>query len=56
MVKFDTDSEMFGVDNRCSGCISHIKSDFLGDLRSSDRTIRGLGGTQTFHIKTGTLK
>jgi hypothetical protein len=36
MVKFDTDSEMVGVDNHCPGCILHVKSDFLGDLRRSD--------------------
>ena len=33
-VTFDTDSEAVGVDNRCSGCISHVKSDFVGELRT----------------------
>jgi len=29
MTPFDTDTQWIGVDNRCSGCISHIKSDFV---------------------------
>jgi hypothetical protein len=27
---FDTDSETVGIDNRCSGCISHIETIMLG--------------------------
>ena len=39
-VRFDTDSAQVGIDNRCSACISHVKSDFEGPLRKSDRVIK----------------
>eukprot|EP00978_Attheya_sp_CCMP212_P032841 scaffold129914_cov59-Attheya_sp.AAC.1 len=52
---FDTDSGLIGVDNRCSGCISHIAEDFIGELRDSGRVIKGFGGTKTTGIKIGTL-
>ena len=55
-VYFDTDSEWVGVDNRCSGCISHVRSDFVGELRESNRVIKGFGGTRTVNIKVGTLR
>ena len=55
-VTFDTDSEAVGVDNRCSGCISHVKSDFVGELRTCHRSIKGFGGTRTYRVKMGTLK
>ena len=30
--RFDTDAYDIGIDNRCSGCISHIIEDFLGPM------------------------
>jgi len=39
--QFDTDSETIGIDNRCSGCISHVKDDFVGKLRPTDRVVKG---------------
>ena len=34
-VNFDTDSGTIGIDNRCSGCISHDIRDFVGGVRDS---------------------
>ena len=53
---FDTDSELIGIDNRCSGCISHVRSDFVGDVVPSRRVIKGFGGARTFNVWTGTIK
>ena len=54
-VRFDTDSAPVGIDNRCTGCISHVAQDFVGPLRDSDKTIKGFGGTRTRNVKIGTL-
>ena len=48
--QFDTDSETIGIDNRCSGCISHVKDDFVGDLQRSDRVVKGFAGTKTRNV------
>jgi hypothetical protein len=53
---FDTDSSLIGVDNRCSGCISHIKEDFIGALKPSHRVVKGFGGSRTTNVHTGTLR
>ena len=54
---FDTDSKPIGVDNRCSACISHDITDFIGPLKDSGRTIKGFGGVKhTSDIMVGTLK
>ncbi len=52
---FDTDSEPIGVDNRCTGCISHRMEDFVGPLMDSKRSIKGFGGSKTSNVKIGTL-
>ena len=52
---FDTDSGPIGIDNRCTGCISHKIEDFQGPLRDSGRQIKGFGGTTTGNIKIGTI-
>ncbi len=54
-VYFDTDSVTVGVDNRCTGCISHIAEDFVGPLEDSNRSIKGFGGVRTANVKIGTL-
>ena len=54
--RFDTDSDIVGVDNRCSGCISHVKEDFIGELKPCNRAIKGFGGTRTMNVSTGTLR
>ncbi|KAI2502103.1 hypothetical protein MHU86_12333 [Fragilaria crotonensis] len=55
-VRFDTDSEWVGVDNRCSGCISHVRSDFIGNLKRCNRVIKGFGGSRTTNVKMGTIR
>jgi hypothetical protein len=53
---FDTDSRPVGIDNRCSACISHDVTDFIGDIRPSNRWIKGFGGSRTTNVQTGTLQ
>ena len=55
-VRFDTDSAPIGIDNRCTGCISHKIEDFVGPLIDSNRSIKGFGGSRVEHIKIGTIK
>ena len=54
-IQFDTDSEPIGIDNRCTGCISHKIEDFDGPLIESDRSIKGFGGSRTTNVKIGTI-
>ena len=56
MTVFDTDTQWIGVDNRCSGCISHVKSDFVGRMQPTTRTIRGFAGSRTVNVSIGTLR
>jgi hypothetical protein len=56
MTPFDTDTQWIGVDNRCSGCISHVKSDFVGRLNPTMRTIKGFAGSRTINVSIGTLR
>ena len=53
---FDTDSLDFGVDNRCSACISNVKEHFVGDLLKTDKVIKGYGGTRIHNVWQGTMK
>ena len=55
-MRFDTDSTRIGIDNRCSGCISHRVEDFEGPLTDTDKTIRGFGGSRISNIKMGTIR
>ena len=55
MTPFDTDTQWIGVDNRCSGCISHVKSDLVERLIPAMRTIRGIAGSRTVNVSIGTL-
>ena len=50
-IRFDTDSEPIGIDNRCTGCISHRIEDFDGPLTDSGRAIRGFGGTKMTNVQ-----
>jgi hypothetical protein len=52
---FDTDTAFVGIDNRCSGCISHDPSDFVGPLKPSGKVIKGFGGSRTTNVHMGTL-
>ena len=53
---FDTDSLDFGVDNRCSACISNVKEHFVGDLLPTNKVIKGYGGIRVHNVYQGTLK
>ena len=56
LTRFDTDSDMIGIDNRASACISHIKSDFKpGTLKPCSRKIQGFGGQIFRNVMVGTL-
>ena len=52
---FDTDSAPVGIDNRCSGCITHIRSDIPGEIRECNRAIKGFGGTRVSNVWMGTI-
>jgi hypothetical protein len=54
--QWDTASGLIGIDNRCSGCMSHEAAEFTGELRDCKRVIKGFGGTRYYNIKIGTLK
>ena len=53
---FYTNSFSIGVDNRCSGCISHTVEDFVGPLKDCHRVIKGFGGTKTTKVNKVTIK
>jgi len=53
---FDTDSFQIGIDNRCSGCISHKITDFVGTVRPTNQVIKGFAGSTTRKVMVGTLK
>ena len=55
-VRFDTDSSLVGIDNRCSGCISHMNEDFIGELKPSNRVVKGFGGSRTTDVHVGTIR
>lgn len=52
---FDTDSELIGIDNRCSGCITHTRTDIPGEITECRRSIKGFGGERTYKVWTGTI-
>ena len=53
---FDTDSGEVGIDNRASGCFSHVIDDFVGPVRDCNRIVKGFRGSRTSNVKMGTLK
>ena len=56
IVTFDTDSGEVGIDNRASGCFSHVIGDFVGPMRDCHRVVKGFGGSRTSNVKMGTMK
>ena len=52
---FDTDSSPIGVDNRCTGCISHRIEDFEVALIDTGQQIKGFGDSWTSQFQMGTL-
>ena len=53
---FDTDSFEVGIDNRASGCMSHVKEDFVGPLKETGAYVKGFGGVKTHGVAIGTLR
>jgi Reverse transcriptase (RNA-dependent DNA polymerase) len=53
---FDTDSVYFGIDNRCSACISNVRDHFVGDLVPTRRTIKAYGGSKSYDVHHGTMR
>ena len=53
---FDTDSLDFGVDNRCSACLSNVRDHFVGELTPTNRVIKGYGGTRVHNVLKGTMR
>ena len=45
----------FGVDNRCSACISNVKEHFVGDLQKTNKVIKGYGGSRIHNVWEGTM-
>jgi hypothetical protein len=52
---FETDSSLISIDNRCSGCITHIRTNIPGEVVECSRAIKGVGGTKVFRVWTGTI-
>jgi hypothetical protein len=52
---FDTDSAPVGIDNRCSVCMSHVKSDFIGELQEARLAVTGFHGTKHCKVYKGTI-
>jgi hypothetical protein len=55
-VRFDSDSHLVGIDNRCSKCISPDPLDFVGKVEDTSTSITGFGGSKVIGIKRGTLR
>ncbi len=54
--EFDTDSIDFGIDNRCTACISNVREHFVGDLIKSNKVIKGYGGARLHNVWQGTMR
>ncbi len=53
---FDTDSQIIGIDNRASACISNEKTDFIGKVTRIHRIVKGFGGRREMAVWMGTIK
>ena len=52
----DTNSQVVGVDNRCSACITNVRSDIPGEIVACNKSIRGFGGTKVWNVWMGAIK
>ena len=50
-IVLDTDSQIVGIDNRCSACLIHKITDFTGPLHDTKKVIAGYGGVRDTNIK-----
>jgi hypothetical protein len=53
---FNSDSAPVGRDNRCSVCMSHIRSDFIGELQDAQLAATGLHGAKNCKVYKGTFQ
>jgi hypothetical protein len=54
-VSFDTDSDILGIDNRCTACISPYLEDFETAPDETTVAIKGFGGSKTQGARKGTI-
>jgi len=52
---FDMDSELMGIDNRCSACISHQIEDFIDVPQPTQCAITGFMGSKVPNFQQGTI-
>ena len=55
-IAFDTDSQLVGIDNRCSACITHGCEDMPGELIPCHQSIKGFSGSKVWNVWHGTIK
>ena len=53
---FDTESQLVGVNNRCSTCITNVRSDIPGEIVAWNRSIKGFGEAKVWNVWMGTIK
>ena len=56
MTMMDMDANRIGIDNRCTACVSHRKTDFIGKIIKTNQCITGFGGHKHRNISKGTIK
>ena len=42
--------------SRCSGCISHVREDFVGPFKKTNKIVKGFGEPRVLNVKVGTLR
>ena len=53
---FNTNSQLVGVDNRCSACITNVRSDIPGEIVACNRSIKGFRGAKVWNVWMGMIK
>ena len=53
---FNTDSQLVGVDNRCSACITNVRANIPGEIVACNRSIRGFRGAKVWNVWMGMIK
>ena len=49
-------SDIIGINNENSACMSHNPEDFVGNLQEFKRTIKDFGGQNHYNMHIGTIK
>ena len=53
---FDSDSQLVGVDNRCSTCITNVRSNIPREIVACNQSIKGFRGAKVWNVWMGTIK